>query len=61
MVSAGMPELLVEKDITYLREMLRLDDDDLAAGKWFKEQLESSVEDQWRKWDNAAHLAKHKG
>jgi len=61
MVSAGMPELLVQKDITYLREMLRLDDEEHTAGKWFKEQLERSVEDQWRQWDNAAHLAIHKG
>jgi len=61
MVSAGMPELLVESDITYLREMLKLDEDEEKAGKWFKEQLESSVSDQWRKWDNAAHLAKHQG
>jgi phosphatidylinositol-4,5-bisphosphate 3-kinase len=61
MVSAGMPELMFEQDISYLRDMLRLDHTVEEAAEWFKNQIDHSVEDQWRIWDNAAHLAKHKG
>eukprot|EP00457_Paulinella_chromatophora_P000867 gb/GEZN01000868.1/.p1 GENE.gb/GEZN01000868.1/~~gb/GEZN01000868.1/.p1 ORF type:complete len:1091 (-),score=165.37 gb/GEZN01000868.1/:293-3082(-) len=61
MVSAGMPELMVQEDIGYLREMLLPDQSEVFATQHFKQQLEVSVADQWRRWDNAAHLAKHRG
>eukprot|EP00808_Paulinella_micropora_P023395 g3465.t1 len=61
MLSAGMPELMLQEDVYYLREMLLPDQTTDEATKHFKQQLTSSVDDQWRRWDNAAHLAKHRG
>lgn len=41
--------------------MLQLDSSDEVAAENFGYELVASIGDQWRRFDNAAHLAKHRG
>merc|ERR1712224_414277 len=56
---AGMPELTCDEDITYLRDMLRLDDSEAQASKHFRSQITLCVLEKWRRWDNAIHNMMH--
>lgn len=59
MTSAGMPELMKESDINYLREMLLLDMNEKKAEQNLYEQIDSSVKDTFRRFDNWIHNLKH--
>eukprot|EP01083_Nonionella_stella_P098819 277967_1 len=60
MVPAGMPELLKEEDIFYLRDMLGLDKSDEQVAKIFNAELKKSLAGTWRLLDNTIHNLIHK-
>jgi len=59
MVSAGMPELLCEEDVMYMRDQLLLTMSDEEAGAEFLKQVNASVTATSRRLDNFIHIAKH--
>lgn len=59
MVSAGMPELMQEADIAYLRDKLCLNISDKEAEKCFKNEIKRSLESTLRRLDNWLHNLKH--
>lgn len=59
MVSAGMPELLVLKDIHYLREKMLLNHDNKKAEKMLEVEILKSVGTMYRRFDNMVHNIKH--
>jgi len=59
MVSAGMPELLSEDDISYMKEQLCLGLNDEQAAEVFLKELGASVSATSRRIDNFFHIAKH--
>jgi phosphatidylinositol-4,5-bisphosphate 3-kinase len=59
MVSAGMPELLCEEDVMYMRDQLLLTLSDEEAGVEFLKQVNASVTATSRRLDNFIHIAKH--
>jgi phosphatidylinositol-4,5-bisphosphate 3-kinase catalytic subunit alpha/beta/delta len=61
MVSSGMPELMTDDDITWLRDKLMLDSAEDAAADHFKTQIEAAYKNTRVKLNDAAHLLKHVG
>jgi len=59
MVAAGMPELLNERDIDYLKEKFHLDVDTSKAVEKLYEELDKSIESTYRRIDNLIHNIKH--
>jgi phosphatidylinositol-4,5-bisphosphate 3-kinase len=59
MVSAGMPELMVEKDIHYLRDKLHLDETETRANTLLREEIDKSLTSNYRRFDNMIHNFKH--
>ncbi len=59
MVPAGMPELLHESDISYLRDKLALFVADAAATKMLNDEIDKSLDSTYRRIDNMIHIAKH--
>jgi phosphatidylinositol-4,5-bisphosphate 3-kinase len=59
MVSAGMPELMVEQDIMYMREKLHLEDEPKKADKKLKDEIKKSLSSTYRRVDNFIHNYKH--
>jgi len=59
MVSAGMPELMIEKDIHYLRDKLHLDETEKRANELLKEEIDKSLTSNYRRFDNMIHNFKH--
>jgi len=52
MVSAGMPELLLEKDIHYLRDKLAIGLTEKAANATFHAEVSKSLDSTYRRIDN---------
>lgn len=59
MTPAGMPELLCYDDVNYLRDMLSLTLTESEASSKFQQEITSSVDDTYRRFDNAIHNALH--
>jgi phosphatidylinositol-4,5-bisphosphate 3-kinase len=59
MVTAGMPELTKKKEIEYLREMLSLKLTEMEAKSKFLEEIENSLNNTFRRFDNLMHNFKH--
>lgn len=59
MVTAGMPELQKKKEIEYLREMLSLKLTEMEANSRFLEEIETSLNNTFRRFDNLMHNFKH--
>jgi len=59
MVSAKMPELLVEKDICYMQEKLYLDKNDEEADQELQDEIKRSLGTAYRRFDNMIHNFKH--
>jgi len=59
MVSAGMPELMVEKDIFYLRDKLALELTEKKAEKLLEVEIDKSLDSTYRRVDNMIHNLKH--
>jgi len=59
MVAAGMPELMKETDILYLREKLHLDKDSKLANKELLDELKKSLDSTYRRIDNYIHNIRH--
>ena len=61
MVSSGMPELMTDDDISWLRDKLMLDSAEDAAAEDFKRQIEAAYKNTRVKLNDVAHLLKHVG
>jgi len=59
MVPAGMPELASAEDINYLRDQLAFDKSPEDVKKIFREQIKASLNDRFKRIDNAMHIIKH--
>ena len=59
MVPAGMPELASAEDINYLRDQLAFDKSPEEVQKIFREQIKASLNDRFKRIDNAMHIIKH--
>jgi len=59
MVPAGMPELMREEDIYYLRDKLMLDTNSKKAEKKLHEEIHKSLDTTYRRIDNMIHNMKH--
>ena len=55
MVAAGMPELLKESDIYYMRDKLLLNEKPAKAEKKLNEEIENSLDSKYRRLDNFIH------
>jgi len=60
MVSAGLPELCVESDISYFKNMLNLRYEPKKAASHVHKQIASALKDKARLMDNHIHLTVHK-
>jgi hypothetical protein len=59
MVSAGMPELMKEQDIFYMREKLYLNVNEKKADKKLHTEINKSLDSTYRRIDNMIHNLKH--
>jgi 3-deoxy-D-arabino-heptulosonate 7-phosphate (DAHP) synthase class II len=59
MVAAGMPELMKETDIYYMRDKLLLNVEEKKAVKRLNEEIENSLESKYRRFDNFIHNMRH--
>ena len=59
MVSAGMPELLLEKDIHYLRDKLAIGFPEKKADETLHAEINKSLDSTYRRIDNMIHNFKH--
>jgi len=59
MVTAGMPELMMEEDIYYLREKLYLNMTEKKAEKRLMEEINKSLDSTFRRIDNMIHNLVH--
>lgn len=59
MVSAGMPELMKESDIYYLKDKLFLDIGEKKADKELQAEIKKSLETTYRRIDNMIHNLRH--
>lgn len=59
MVTAGMPELQKKGEIEYLRDMLSLKLTEMEANSRFLEEIETSLNNSFRRFDNLMHNFKH--
>jgi phosphatidylinositol-4,5-bisphosphate 3-kinase len=61
MVPAGMPELMVNQDVHYLRDKLELFGGDANAEKVLRQEINLALSAFSRRIDNFFHIYKHKG
>jgi phosphatidylinositol kinase/protein kinase (PI-3 family) len=61
MVSSGMPELMTDDDIGWLRDKLMLDYAEDQASNDFKRQIEAAYKNTRVKLNDVAHLLRHVG
>ena len=61
MVSAGMPELMSERDIKYFKDKLNLHFDAKQVAEHLGMQIRNSLRDRARLIDNAIHAVAHAG
>lgn len=61
MVSSGMPELMTDEDIGWLRDKLMLDCAEDQAANDFKKQIEAAYKNKRVKMNDVAHLLRHVG
>jgi len=59
MVPASMPELMQEKDISYLRDKLALGHTERKAEKFLHDEVHKSLDSTYRRIDNMIHNMKH--
>merc|ERR1719397_923660 len=59
MVSAKMPELMVEEDIIYMQEKLYLNETPEEADKKLQDEINKSLGSAYRRFDNMIHNFKH--
>jgi len=59
MVSAGMPELMKEADIFYMRDKLYLNVNEKKADKKLQAEINKSLDSTYRRIDNMIHNLKH--
>ena len=59
MVAAGMPELMKETDIYYMRDKLLLNEKEQKAEKKLNEEIENSLDSKYRRFDNFIHNVRH--
>jgi len=59
MVSAGMPELLLERDINYLKEKLALSTTEQKADASLQAEIRKSLDSTYRRIDNMIHNMRH--
>jgi len=59
MIPAGMPELIVERDIEYMRQKLVLSVNDDQAAKRFREEVDTALNHTYRAIDNMIHIIKN--
>jgi len=59
MVSARMPELLVEEDIIYMQDKLHLNDTEESAEQKLQDEINKSLGSAYRRFDNMIHNFKH--
>jgi phosphatidylinositol-4,5-bisphosphate 3-kinase len=59
MVPAGMPELMEQQDINYMREQLHLEKSAADAEKSLKAEIDKSLNSTYRRVDNYIHNLKH--
>jgi phosphatidylinositol-4,5-bisphosphate 3-kinase len=59
MVAAGMPELIKETDIYYMRDKLLLHEKESKAEKKLNEEIENSLDSKYRRFDNFIHNIRH--
>ena len=59
MVAAGMPELMMESDIYYMRDKLLLNEKESKAEKKLHEEIENSLDSKYRRFDNFIHNMRH--
>jgi len=59
MVSAGMPELLLDKDITYMATKLAVGKADKKADEELQAEIDKSLDSTYRRIDNMIHNLKH--
>jgi hypothetical protein len=52
MVAAGMPELIKETDIYYMRDKLYLHEKEAKAEKQLHVEIENSLDSKYRRFDN---------
>jgi hypothetical protein len=55
MVAAGMPELMKEADIWYMRDKLLLNEKEAKAEKKLHAEIETSLDSKYRRFDNFIH------
>lgn len=59
MVAAGMPELLVDRDIEYMAKKLDLVSDENKAIKTLDSEIQKSLDSTYRRIDNMIHNLRH--
>ena len=59
MISAGMPELKNKEELEYLREMLSLKLTQMEADGKFIAEIQNSLDNRFRRYDNLIHIWKH--
>ena len=59
MLNAGMPELDVALDVTYLRTQLMRHLEDAEAAELFRKEINNSVRAIFRQLDNMVHTMVH--
>jgi len=59
MVAAGMPELMVESDIYYMRDKFYLDATEKKAKKRLDQEIDKSLDSTYRRIDNMIHNFVH--
>lgn len=61
MVAAGMPELMRESDILYLRNKLNVELPNSVAEKELEAEIDKSLNSTYRRIDNYIHILRHNG
>lgn len=59
MVSCGIPELTTKSDMAWLREHLRPELSDAAAGAEFDAEIHANLRMKSVQWDDSAHMIRH--
>lgn len=59
MTAAGMPELMLQKDVMYIKDKLHLDVNERTADKRLHDEINKSLDSTYRRFDNMIHNFKH--
>jgi phosphatidylinositol-4,5-bisphosphate 3-kinase len=59
MTAAGMPELMLQKDVMYIKDKLHLDVNERMADKKLHDEINKSLDSTYRRFDNMIHNFKH--